>query len=335
MISALEEKNRKTQARIDALHEKYVTTQHPAPSTPHRHYTAPPPPPHNRFNIAREQRAATIIQLAFYLHNFKQTRLRRRAQVAEAEGAAGAARKELEALEERHEALLDALMRQNITMGRIKQKADDVAAETDATIKDAQSKEQRKPDDLRRELEEKKNDVKDKRDELVELQKQQQKADELMAQYQTQREREETRIENDRLEAEDRANEMKNDILSEILGVGSEGEYSKVLKKNVNVAGAKMPLFKMGADGKWVASDELTEQLEGVKTSKDEADSKLLEQEKAKKEAEQKKGSLQGAVAAEQAKVDKLQKSIATINKQIAESNAAGPCCKPNHPPVN
>eukprot|EP01061_Rhynchopus_euleeides_P017933 TRINITY_DN296_c0_g1_i5.p2 TRINITY_DN296_c0_g1~~TRINITY_DN296_c0_g1_i5.p2 ORF type:complete len:815 (+),score=375.44 TRINITY_DN296_c0_g1_i5:66-2447(+) len=296
-IDQLTEKNKKTQARIDSLTDTY--------------------------NQRKEEHAARVIQLALYLNAFRRMRARRRRQVSEAEGATSAARKELRALEEKHEALTDTLMRHNITMGRIKRKAEEINETSGDAAATASGK--REPDDLRKELAQKQTDIEGKSDQLGKLQDQQTEAEKLLEKYQEDRERNETRRENERLEAEEEAANKKAALVSEVLAEGGSVTDSALLTANVNMDGVDVPLFQKGSDGKWQQSKELEDLLKQIEEKKAEADGRKAETEKEKKENEDKKEKLKNEVAAENSAAAKLDSQIAGINKQIAEAKAK--CC--------
>eukprot|EP01061_Rhynchopus_euleeides_P017935 TRINITY_DN296_c0_g1_i7.p1 TRINITY_DN296_c0_g1~~TRINITY_DN296_c0_g1_i7.p1 ORF type:complete len:795 (+),score=377.04 TRINITY_DN296_c0_g1_i7:55-2439(+) len=298
-IESLTEKNKKAQARIEALKSTYA----------------------NRL----EAWAARVIQLALYLNAFRRLRTRRRRAVFEAESAASGATKELRAMEEQHEACVDSLLRHNIMMLRIQKKAAEINSTSDETIAGASGGKQREPEDLRKELVQKKADIKSKGDQLSKLQEEQEAADKLLEKYQEDRERNETRRENERLEAEEEAANKKAALVSEVLAEGGSVTDSALLTANVNMDGVDVPLFQKGSDGKWQQSKELEDLLKQIEEKKAEADGRKAETEKEKKENEDKKEKLKNEVAAENSAAAKLDSQIAGINKQIAEAKAK--CC--------
>eukprot|EP01064_Diplonema_japonicum_P029318 TRINITY_DN470_c0_g2_i2.p1 TRINITY_DN470_c0_g2~~TRINITY_DN470_c0_g2_i2.p1 ORF type:complete len:801 (+),score=292.65 TRINITY_DN470_c0_g2_i2:65-2467(+) len=279
----------------------------------------------SRFQDSKQTRAATIIQLAMYLHNFRQMRARRRTQVVEAEEASATARKDLRALEEKHEALVDALLRHNITMSRIQKKADEVAISTDKTIAMAETQQQRQPDDLRKELAEKQKDVQVKKDELLGLQGEQTDAEKLLVGYQEQRDKENVKREGDREAAAEAANQMKLDVLNEIMG-DANGDYAEMLGGKVKLGDEEVPLFECGLDGRWVPSADLEKQLKGIEEQKKESDTQLASAQKEKQAAEGTKADLKKKVADEKSKVSKLESETNSIQQQIDEAKKKG-CC--------
>eukprot|EP01059_Diplonema_ambulator_P010376 TRINITY_DN2039_c0_g1_i4.p1 TRINITY_DN2039_c0_g1~~TRINITY_DN2039_c0_g1_i4.p1 ORF type:complete len:791 (+),score=409.54 TRINITY_DN2039_c0_g1_i4:57-2429(+) len=298
MIENLEEKNEKCQQRIAELNSKFQDT--------------------------KKTRAATVIQLALYLHNFRRMRVRRRKHVIEAEEASAAARKDLRALEAKHEALVDTLLRHNITMARIHRKAEEVAVSTDETINDA-SNQQRQPEDLRKELAEKQKDVQTKKNELLGLQEEQSNAEKLLGEYQEKKDKDITKRENDREAASEAANQMKMDILNEIMS-DANSDYNEMLSGKVKLGDEEVPLFERGLDGKWAPSADLEKQLRNIENQKKESDADLVQVNKDKASAEATKADLKKKVADEKSKVAKLESEIKHLQQQINDAKNKG-CC--------
>ena len=249
-------------------------------------------------------------------------RARRRRQVSEAEGATSAARKELRALEERHEALAASLLKGNAHMARSAKRAEGLADGADDLDATGNS---RQPEELRQELAQKQGDIQAKSDEISSMQEDQDKAEKLLEWYQEERERNEARREKERLEAEESAENLKADILQDVLQNGLTQEDKDMLTQGIKIDVDTANLFEQGADGKWQPSNDLEEILKGIENKKREAEERLAAAEQAKKDAADKKTQLQGAVQAEQTKGQGLDSQVAKLNQQIKEANDK--CC--------
>ena len=238
----------------------------------------------------------------------------------DAEGAAGTAKKELAALEAKHETLVETLMRHNVTMGRIKEKATEVAGATDETIAKAQEAGASTPEELKRELTDKQNSVAEKRNELLKLQKQKDDAEELLAAYQQEREDRAKSADSKRLKAIEMKKIMEAEILGEAL---AGGEYASVLSEGVSLAEGrdKVSLFEMGPNDKWGPSLEFDDELRRIKEAREEAKRRLAKAEESKESAERQKQKLRDQVATENSKISSLDKSIAQLQKQIQDAS--------------
>ncbi|KAJ9437205.1 hypothetical protein DIPPA_20416, partial [Diplonema papillatum] len=193
------------------------------------------------------------------------------------------------------------------------------------SISGAGSQQQKSPEELRKELADKQDDVKKRRDELVALQADQTRAEELLQQYQDQRSKDEARRESEKADAADNAAAIKAEVLAGILGAKNDGEYASLLGGGVKLGNSSVPLFELGIDGKWAPSAALEEQMQRANSDKKESDSRLAEAEKDKRSAESAKADLKEKISAEQKKSSNLNSQISMLNNQIAEEKKK--CC--------
>ena len=272
-----------------------------------------------------EAHAARVVQLMMYLNAFRKMRARKRREVAEAESATSNARREVRELEEKHEALVDSLLRHNIIMRRIKEKAETMNQNAEDDVNAAASNKQRQPEDLREELVQKKQDIKDKGTKLSLLEQEKDATAALLEKYEQDRERNEIRRENERLEAEEYAANYKNEVLQDVLQNGYVQSDKDFLTHGIDIDGENVSLFEQAADGKWQPSSELQDLLRTTQDKKRATQDSLVNAQKEKKEAEDKKSQLEAAVEAEKSKAHGLETEIAKLNQQIKEANDK--CC--------